>query len=308
MQTGPATSTSSGARLKDYGYDLVIPIIYAENDTVADTPGRRSSLIGYPAQIAPSYAHVRPPAGVSVIEMSALKLDIDLRLPTSSQPSDTRSRKRPKTNPSLPLAPPQHLEASSESVCAEGSVLLPSSNSLLTVLSPERDPQSHHRGLVSSAPVVHEDQPGATISEIDPGHDQIKPQRCATAVPLQRILSSASGPLSKRSVDSSRAEDVASELGRALAAHSTSVRDVLELVDAGFRSLVARKAKHSPRTITVLDDDDDGPTLAAMAPGLWSPGYLQVNGHGSCPASSLLTRHSRPSPKERLSSQQFLAR
>ena len=52
-------------------------------------------------------------------------------------------------------------------------------------------------------------------------------------------------------------------------------KDVIELVDIAFRCMAASDPKHVPRNIKTHRAETTVP-LEAIAPGLWSPGYLPV--------------------------------
>ena len=63
--------------------------------------------------------------------------------------------------------------------------------------------------------------------------------------------------------------------GRCPSTREIEMPETVALVDAAFRSLIVRGPKRTTETVKVSRENADT-TLADIAPGLWSPGYLPV--------------------------------
>jgi hypothetical protein len=219
--------------------DFIIPILYADRPA---SPARNTSSQRQErpsSQTAPCFGHVRPPEGVPVLEMKSLLLDLDFsRLPTSTQRVLNSRKKRRICHEDHPLTVPRPISTSPQSA----------SNSLADLQMPP-------------VQFTNVEIPDVCSGQVSP----VVQSWPARRRPLLR----------KRPADSLLLPVPASEVDGPWDLEAIKPSDIVELSDVAFRSTIASNPRFIPRSVWISRAGSMDP-LEAIAPGLWSPGYLPV--------------------------------
>ena len=191
----------------------------------------------FSSQDTPCFGHVRPPKDVPVLVMHHLFLELDVSQKPSPQVMRQATRNGKK----------QRMNSGSYDSRTISHHLAPASQHQRNL-----EPQCKSPSLPESGKEAQ--------SDVVPDYAALQRRRYANKATMKR-----------------QSEDLrlTFQSNRYPAVKPSNVRDILDLTDIAFRTLIGGKPRSMPSRIRITKPDS-APTLEALAPGLWCPGFLAV--------------------------------